>query len=370
MGPVQVGGGAPVVVQSMSNTDTVDIKSTATQCIELAQRGLRHGADHRQHPGGGRGRAGDQEADARRRGAGAAHRRLPLQRPRPADEVPRLREGARQVPHQPRQRRQGRAARRAVRDDLPHRARQRQARAHRRQRRLPEPGARHGEDAGEHGPRPRASTLRGDHQRVHGPLGPAVDRARHPVGPAQGPDHHLVQGLAAARPDRRLPRARDAHGPAAPPRPDRGGDGHEGARVVRVRDGRVAQRGHRRHDPHLAHPAPERRPPRRGLRRVRAAPVARHPVLRAERDGVPGLRPHDLVDVPGARRAHPGLHPRPDAGLEGAVRRRREHDARRHGLHRQRPRRVEGRLDRHLAARARAKSRTAPSTSTGSTSRR
>ena len=39
VGPVQVGGGAPVVVQSMSNTDTVDIKSTATQCIELAKAG-------------------------------------------------------------------------------------------------------------------------------------------------------------------------------------------------------------------------------------------------------------------------------------------------------------------------------------------
>jgi len=39
VGPVQVGGGAPVVVQSMSNTDTVDIRSTATQCIELAKAG-------------------------------------------------------------------------------------------------------------------------------------------------------------------------------------------------------------------------------------------------------------------------------------------------------------------------------------------
>ena len=39
VGTVQVGGGAPVVVQSMSNTDTVDIKSTATQCIELARAG-------------------------------------------------------------------------------------------------------------------------------------------------------------------------------------------------------------------------------------------------------------------------------------------------------------------------------------------
>src|SRR4029453_12215449 len=39
VGKVMVGGGAPVVVQSMSNTDTVDVKSTATQCIELARAG-------------------------------------------------------------------------------------------------------------------------------------------------------------------------------------------------------------------------------------------------------------------------------------------------------------------------------------------
>ena len=39
VGPVQVGGGAPVVVQSMSNTDTVDVLGTARQCIELARAG-------------------------------------------------------------------------------------------------------------------------------------------------------------------------------------------------------------------------------------------------------------------------------------------------------------------------------------------
>ena len=38
VGKVMVGGGAPVVVQSMSNTDTVDVKSTAQQCIELVRR--------------------------------------------------------------------------------------------------------------------------------------------------------------------------------------------------------------------------------------------------------------------------------------------------------------------------------------------
>jgi (E)-4-hydroxy-3-methylbut-2-enyl-diphosphate synthase len=39
VGPLQVGGGAPVVVQSMTNTDTTDVGATATQCIELAQAG-------------------------------------------------------------------------------------------------------------------------------------------------------------------------------------------------------------------------------------------------------------------------------------------------------------------------------------------
>ena len=39
VGPVQVGGGAPVVVQSMTMTDTADPVSTAQQCIELAEAG-------------------------------------------------------------------------------------------------------------------------------------------------------------------------------------------------------------------------------------------------------------------------------------------------------------------------------------------
>ncbi len=39
VGHVQVGGGAPVVVQSMANTRTADASATATQCIELARAG-------------------------------------------------------------------------------------------------------------------------------------------------------------------------------------------------------------------------------------------------------------------------------------------------------------------------------------------
>ena len=39
VGCVQVGGGAPIVVQSMTMTDTADAAATARQCIELAEAG-------------------------------------------------------------------------------------------------------------------------------------------------------------------------------------------------------------------------------------------------------------------------------------------------------------------------------------------
>src|ERR1019366_5999157 len=39
VGGIAIGGGAPVVVQSMTNTDTVDAVGTARQVFELAQAG-------------------------------------------------------------------------------------------------------------------------------------------------------------------------------------------------------------------------------------------------------------------------------------------------------------------------------------------
>jgi (E)-4-hydroxy-3-methylbut-2-enyl-diphosphate synthase len=39
VGRLQVGGGAPIVVQSMTMTDTADARATAAQCIELAEAG-------------------------------------------------------------------------------------------------------------------------------------------------------------------------------------------------------------------------------------------------------------------------------------------------------------------------------------------
>jgi (E)-4-hydroxy-3-methylbut-2-enyl-diphosphate synthase len=39
VGKIQVGGGAPIVVQSMCNTDTADVASTTAQCLDLARAG-------------------------------------------------------------------------------------------------------------------------------------------------------------------------------------------------------------------------------------------------------------------------------------------------------------------------------------------
>src|SRR3954465_7068360 len=39
VGPVKVGGGNPVVVQSMTNTDTADVQSTVNQVMALANAG-------------------------------------------------------------------------------------------------------------------------------------------------------------------------------------------------------------------------------------------------------------------------------------------------------------------------------------------
>ena len=39
VGNIAIGGGAPIVVQSMTNTDTVDAAGTAQQVFELAQAG-------------------------------------------------------------------------------------------------------------------------------------------------------------------------------------------------------------------------------------------------------------------------------------------------------------------------------------------
>ena len=69
VGSVIVGGGAPIVVQSMTNTDTADIDGTVAQVAGAGPRGLGAGAHHRRPRRGGGGGAAHPRAarPARRR---------------------------------------------------------------------------------------------------------------------------------------------------------------------------------------------------------------------------------------------------------------------------------------------------------------
>ena len=93
VGSVQVGGGAPVVVQSMTMTDTADAAATARQCIELAEAGSEMVRVTVNLPEAA---AAVPEIKQRMLDAGVhgpAHRRLPLQRAPAADALSRLRRG-------------------------------------------------------------------------------------------------------------------------------------------------------------------------------------------------------------------------------------------------------------------------------------
>ncbi len=133
VGGVKVGGANPIVVQSMTNTDTADVTSTVNQVMALA-------------------RAGSElvRVTVNTEAAAAAvpkivdtlnmfgvrvpdHRRLPLQRPPPAEEVSGLRARAGEIPHQSRQRQHRQEARRQFPHHDRSRHRVRQAGAHRRQ---------------------------------------------------------------------------------------------------------------------------------------------------------------------------------------------------------------------------------------------
>src|ERR1700680_708173 len=153
VGQFQVGGGAPVVVQSMTNTDTADIAGTVAQCKELADAGSELVRITVNMPESA---AAVAEIVTRLRDLGCTApiigdfhynghvlltkypdcaRALDKYRINPANG-------------------RGRAARRAVFHHLQGRRGQWKAGAHRRQRRLAQSRARDAQDAGEYRPRP------------------------------------------------------------------------------------------------------------------------------------------------------------------------------------------------------------------------
>ena len=103
VGGVIVGGGAPIVVQSMTNTHTADVEGTARQVAALARAGselVRITVD-RDEAAAAVPRI--KERLAQLGVARAADRRLPLHRTQAVRRSSGLRRGAQQVPHQSRQ---------------------------------------------------------------------------------------------------------------------------------------------------------------------------------------------------------------------------------------------------------------------------
>ncbi len=120
---------------------------------------------------------------------------------------------------------------------------------------------------------------------------------------------HLLDGL---------PRPRAQDDAAAPPGPHRSRHGHQGCGVVRFSAGDSPERRNRRHDSGVAHAAAGRRSPRGSLCGVRDPAGARAALVLAGHHRVSRLRTHDVDDVPGAGRADSGLRAGDDADLEDA----------------------------------------------------
>src|SRR5258706_13333 len=101
---------------------------------------------------------------------------------------------------------------------------------------------------------------------------------------------------------------------------------------------RIAPGGYRRHDSHFPHPGPGRGPDARGHGRSGIASDHGLALVLADGDRLSGVRPHHQHLFPGARRKDPALPARADAEVARALSRSRGHARRSHGLRRQRPR--------------------------------
>ena len=133
-------------------------------------------------------------------------------------------------------------------------------------------------------------------------------------------------------------------------RPHRGRHGLQGHRRLHRRHRPLAAGGHRRHHPRLADAGARRRPHARGAGRPGDPAEHGAEVVRAGGRRLPGLRAHHLHRLPGARARRAGHDPRPHARVAPALSRRRDDEPRGHGLHRERPRRIQAGRHRHLAA--------------------
>ncbi len=99
IGEVSVGGSHPIVVQSMTNTDTADTAATVNQVMQLARAGseLVRVTVNTDEAAQAVPVIVDTLAQLRRERP--HHRRLSLQRAYPASKIPGVRASAGQVPH-------------------------------------------------------------------------------------------------------------------------------------------------------------------------------------------------------------------------------------------------------------------------------
>ena len=192
---------------------------------------------------------------------------------------------------------------------------ERQTRAHRRQRRLAQSGARHDQDAGEHRPEPG----RNSEDIINECMVLSAIQSTELALESGLRQDQIIISCKTSRPlhlIRRVSRAGEGDRAAARIWATVGRHGRQRSGVVGLGHGRAAARRHRRHDPRVADAAPggDRRDEVYAACELLAGP--RPAVVRAERHGLSGLRAHDELDVPGARRSRAGLHPREDAGVE------------------------------------------------------
>ena len=207
VGGVLVGSAHPIVVQSMTNTDTADRRRDRDPGRPPRPRRLAARPGHGQHRGGGGGRPGDRSQAARPRRRRPDHRRLPLQRPQAAGRVPG----------------DGAASSRSTGSTRATSARSATTSTSRRSsgsRSSNDKPVRIGVNWGSldqalltelmdaNAPRRRAARRPRRDDRGDDRVGAALGRAGRGDRPAPRPDHHLGEGLAGPRPRRRLPAAR------------------------------------------------------------------------------------------------------------------------------------------------------------------
>ncbi len=298
VGGVLVGSAHPVVVQSMTNTDTADPDSTAIQVARLAHAGSRARARHRQHRAGCRGRPRDRCAGCgttwvstsrssatsttTATSSWSSSRRWPRRSPSTASTRATW-AASTTMPTSGRScawrssttSRSASASTGAASTSscspsswTPTRARRARDARDVMIEAMIESAMRSAELA-------ETTGLR--HDRII--LSAKVSRVRDLVD--------VYRRLAAAL---RLP---------APPGPHRGRHGHEGHRGLHRRSRHPAPRGHRGHHPSLAHAAAGRRPERGGPGRPAGAAVAWAALVRAPGVRLPRLRPHHEHLLPG-----------------------------------------------------------------------